>query len=465
MELESVASIRSQYRSLLGGDKRYEAVLERLTVKPDQEPIVSIQGVEAEADLSYRDEQRQLSEILLDLHAINNGIVELKDIIKATTESLDASLDTIRKAVAKQRTQAEDACILCGTGSLYSAVVPIDASYFTDGAMETIGDKTFGAMPVSLDQIAYDIVNVTGNGYSGNAFVYQKDGTFQNEKNDRSVLEYIIDNNDLTVYEYSRISTQDKTEALSGIINYDDKPVECVLTLHAVQPVSKAVLHLDDTGIVIKKIEVSDDGLNYRTCRDTGLRVNDKSEIYSSYDYIFGCPVLCFPYAAFIRLTLSNAASMDDEIAILEDDGSITQYPAAYRKKIGIRGIELYAAQYEPCTFISSEILSDCAVDKISLFVSEYIPDHFSGTDFIIYSLLVNGQEYSIVPANTGQEGITLIKYAENTTVTDNHTILINETIRSVQVKITIQPYNGNETPYISNLKLCIGKNTGDIYV
>lgn len=465
MELASVTNIRNSYRALLNNDDRYTDILEQLVRKPDREPILSWQGVEAEADLSFQDEQRQLSEILLDMHSLNNGMVELKNIVYNTIESLDASIMTIRDSVRQQREQVEDACTICGVNSAYSATIPIYAGQFPDTSSEIIGDKTLGAAPVFLDQVAYEIVSVSGNGYSGNAFVYQDDDTFQNETDDRSVAAYISDNNDITIYEYSRISTKDKKETVGGVVNYDDKPVECVLTLRAEAPVSKAILHIDEKDLVVKKIEVSDDGLNFRTCQGPERRVNDTGEMYTSYDYVFGCPVLCFPYASFIRLTISSNTPTQDRIAIQEEDGRITQYPAAYRKKIGIRGILLYTAEYEEYTTISAEILSDCAIDKVSLFASEYIPDHFVGTDYISYSLIVNGQEIPVVPVNTGRDGIRIVKYSEDRSAPDSYTSLIDETVRSVKVKIRIKPFNGNESPYVSNLKLCVGKNTGDIYV
>ena len=468
MELESVNAILKQYRDLLSDKEEYNTVLQNLIAKPKQKPILQILPVEAEDDLSYQEEQRQLSEILLDMHAIDDGILELKDTIKNTIASLDDSIERITVSVQKQREQAEDINVICGMQSPYTATIPIYVDNFTDVPAEIIGNKTFGAMPVAINQIAYDIVSIEGNGYPGNAFVYN-DYVFENKTEDRSVASYILDHNKVTAYDYSRLSTRSKTEAIGSTINYDDKPVECVLLLHAEEPVCKAILHIDESRVAVEKVEISDDGLNFKTISDEPIYINDIAESYRNCNYIYGTPILCFPYTSFVRITLSCNTATNDQIAIENKNAAgtnlITLYPNTYRKKITIREIELYSAEYKECTIISDEILNDCAIDKISLFASEYIPDHFTETDYLTYSLLINGQEYPIVPANSGKNGIMIIKYSEETLSANSNTALIHETIKSVRVKITLRPFAGTETPHVSNLKLCIGKNTGDLYV
>ena len=113
-------------------------------------------------------------------------------------------------------------------------------------------------------------------------------------------------------------------------------------------------------------------------------------------------------------------------------------------------------------------MLESGSVDKISLFASEYIPDHFNATiEYIKYYLAVNGTEYEIVPVNSGREGISLIKYSEvnDSSAESNKIKLIEETIKNARLRVSIKTHNDKETPYVSNLKLCLGKDTGSIYV
>ena len=462
MELESITAIRQRYQELLSEDPKYNAVLQRL-IEHTEDPILSVTVLDAESDLFYSSEQRQLSEALLDLHAINNGITEVKNVIADTVNVLDRSIQSLTGSMQRQYEQAMDLNIICGQKSDFSSVIPVTSDNFSDLPAEVINEKTFGAAVLTSENIPYDIISLSGNGYSGNAFVY-KDGIFQNEIDDRSNIDYIADNNDLTIYEYSRLSTKDKKSAVNGVINYDDKEVECVITLAAQSSVCKAEIRSADPELIVRKIEISQDGFSYTTCTDRDIYINRVSDIYNDSSYIYGSATVCFPYASYIRITLAEHSVQDDIIAIQEEDGTIKDVDA-YRRKISLQGIQLYRSTYENTVIESDNILEDSAIDKIALFVSEYVPDHFPDRDLIRYAIVLNGREYTIVPANTGQSGTVIIKYAEENTAGNTNTQLIHETIKTIKLKIYINMFNKTETPYVSNIKLCIGKNTGNIYV
>ena len=463
MELESVKNIRNKYIALLSGDKNYNNILQDLNKKEDNEPILNIHDLDAESDISYEDEQRQLSEALLDLHSLNNGIKEAKDVIIDSLNTLDNSLDTIFKSIDKQLEQVEDINVICGLDSAYSAILPIYATDFEYVSAAEINERTISASPVEMNEISYDIVNIAGNGYSGNSFVYN-DNVFENEDDDKSDPAFILDDNDLTIYEYSRLCTHEKRESISGVVNYDDKEVECSITMSSQKKVCHAEILSDDTELVVKNIEISDDGLVFKSCLNNPIKINNTNECYDNPDYIYGSGIVCFPYTNFVRITLSNNTVLNDTIAIQDDNGKINKINA-YRKKISIKSIRLFNAKYEENTFITQNILQDSSVDKVALFASEYIPDHFPINNYIDYSLIVNGQEYTVVPVNSTGDGKKVVKYKDEDFSENGYSHLIKETIKTVQVKITIKPFNKTETPFISNIKLCIGKNTGNIYV
>ena len=94
MELESITAIRQRYQELLSEDPKYNAVLQRL-IEHTEDPILSVTVLDAESDLFYSSEQRQLSEALLDLHAINNGITEVKNVIADTVNVLYRSIQSL----------------------------------------------------------------------------------------------------------------------------------------------------------------------------------------------------------------------------------------------------------------------------------------------------------------------------------------------------------------------------------
>ena len=462
MDINSIRLIREKYLDFLATDAEYNNIMTSLSEKPESDPITNITDTEPESDLSFNTEQRHLSEILLDLHSINNAIKETKDNVVDIINSLDNSLAAIHSSIKQQIDQVNDINMLCGQESIYNMIVPIYVSDFGDTSAEMLDTKTIGASLINSSNVNYDIINVSGNGYSGNNFVYE-DGEFVADFDDRSKIEYIADQNSITIYEYSRLCANKKQYVSSQYINYDNEPVECTVTLSAAKEVCKAKIYSSDESLCITKLETSSDGVRYINRLKEPLYINDVSQIYNNSYYIYGSNILCFPYSKFVRITFSNKEATNEDIRIVKDD---TLYILdAKRKKIGISGIELYSSVYEEAVLMSQDIVEDGNIDKISLFVSEYIPDHFPENEYIQYFLILNGQEYKVVPANTGNTGIKLIKYTDDEKTASDTIELLTEAVHTVRIKVIITPFNNKETPYVSNIKLCIGKNTGDIYV
>lgn len=462
MDLKSIRLIREEYLELLAQNPEYNNILTELSEKPETNPLSSIVEVEPESDLSYNTEQRQLSEILLDMYSINNALSEVKNNVVDIIDSLDESLNTLRLSVDQQMEQVNDLNILCGQNSVFNAIVPIYVSDFGDTDAEMLDAKTIGAAIIKSDQISYDIVSISGNGYSGNGFVY-RDGSFESDTDDRSDLRYIMDDNDITIYEYSRLYANNKKDISMSYINYDNRAVECTITLSAKEAVCKAQILSPDKDLCIVRLETSEDGVRYVSRLRKPLYINDLSKIYNSSTYIYGSNTLCFPYSNFIRITLSNDKVTDDELRVQEEDKTVILN--ARRKKISIAGIRLYSSIYTEAVLESQEIIEDGNIDKISLFASEYVPDHFPGNNYISYSLIINGVEHPIVPVNSKKAGTKIIKYTEDIKSSREDVEILDETIKTIKVKVVISPYNNTESPYASNIKLCMGKNTGDLYV
>ena len=462
MDLKSIYLIREKYRELLMADAAYNDILFALSSKEETEPIIQIQDTEPEADLSYNTEQRQLSEMLLDMHGINNAIQEVKNRVSEIIDETDESLEAIHNSISQQLEQVNDINMLCGRESNYNMIVPIYVSDFEDTSAELLDAKTLGASLVGSESIDYDIVSVSGNGYSGNGFVYV-DGEFAVDIDDRSKLEYISDTNDITIYEYSRLCADKRQNISSSYINYDDRPVECTITLSAAEAVCKAKISSADKNLCITRLETSMDGIRYTDRLAAPLYINDLSKIYNDSTYIYGSNTLCFPYSKFVRITLSNNDVTDEEIRIVQEKEAILVN--AKRKRIALAGIELYSSIYTEASLLSKEIMENGSIDKISLFATEYIPDHFPPGEYIQYALVINGNEYSVVPANTGKNGTIMIKCSDDEDVDTDQITIIREPVHTVRVKIVMTPYNNTETPYVSNIKLCLGKTMGDLYV
>ena len=103
--------------------------------------------------------------------------------------------------------------------------------------------------------------------------------------------------------------------------------------------------------------------------------------------------------------------------------------------------------------------LTELATDRIAIFANEYVPSHFSeSTEWISYTLEVNGITYDIVPLNSHKPGIKIIKYSlfkED----ESHVLYLDEPIKEAYLTISIKTPNNSETPYVSNLKVVTGQS------
>ena len=467
MDLTSPKEIRKSYLEILASDANYNNVFMALVNKKENEPIYNYNYLNPEDAISYDNEQRELSEILLDLNSVNMGIIEIKNRAAELFNSINSQAEQIQSSVQQETERIMDINMVCGNDSQYNMCIPIDVSYFnTEDGFEYIGNKTIGAKLNNQNEVEYSITSISGNGYSGNNYVYNYEtNTFQNEEDDRSNYDLIKDDNNVTAYEYSRLITSSKEEAIDSLINYDDKPCECVILLTSNDPVCKAEIVSDNKNLIIKNIEVSNDGNLFTSWLTNPISFNNLEAIYNDSTYIYGSNTICFPYTNYVRITFSSDTIENDAIA-LKDGDEIISYPNTKRKKIAINSIKLYSSSYSDITITSSNILEAGSVDKISLFATEYIPDHFNDNNLITYYLIINGTEYEVVPVNSGYNDVKIIKFSEQDNfVTEDYIQNISETIKSAAIKISIKAYQNDETPYISNLKLCLGKDTGSIYV
>jgi hypothetical protein len=101
----------------------------------------------------------------------------------------------------------------------------------------------------------------------------------------------------------------------------------------------------------------------------------------------------------------------------------------------------------------SSELITADSY-SIAICANVYVP-HTLDADAVKFILTVNGIDYDVVPINSNSNGIKVIRFSggkSNTT----YTKLINETIKSARLSITIL-CKSNCTPFVNNIKILIG--------
>jgi hypothetical protein len=283
MELTSPELIRKEYLKALAEDASYFDIINNLTNKNTEDPISSFGNLNAEDAPSLDNEQRELTEIILDLKSINSSFIEISNNISSLIANVDNIGNLVQNSIKRETDRIMDINMICSKDSEYNMVIPIYSNDFKDNG-EFLDDKTIGAKLLTQNEIAYQITTIQGNGYEGNDYVYNNN-VFEIETDDLSNLEYISDSSDVTAYEYSRLITKDKSEVVDGIINYDNKDVECVMTLFSEQSFCKARIMSETKGLTIKNIETSFDGITFISRIESPIKIND-AEIENTSDFI-----------------------------------------------------------------------------------------------------------------------------------------------------------------------------------
>lgn len=353
--------------------------------------------------------------------------------------------------------------MICGNVSAFTSVKRINSSAFSGNFSYSDNGNTIFCPTSGLESENYSVLNISGNGIAGNKYV--KPVTSANtEWIDTSDNKYINDESQITYFEYSRYETSDESEKQDGVIHYDTEPCRCTVDLYSEAQATFFRLSSDNTDVVLEDLQVSNDGINYTPAIKKELPILDRQSSYNNYQYIYGSGILSFTPSHYIRITLRSDVKTND--TIYDPDAKDTPVLSnTKRKVIRINQISLFNADFSTCDIVAKDAIQKVSLTAIAVFMNIYLPANFKKGSYITMELNVNGVAYPIVPVNSNDTGIKIIRYSKNRkNVTGGYIQYIQEPITSAVLHITMQPYNTSQTPYISNIKFCVGK-TGDTNV
>lgn len=428
--------------------------------KEDNEPILTERYIGDEDLINYNNINLNMVETNLDIACIGNSIIDCTKLYDDLQTNISNRLLDVQNKLEYENERLQDTNMICGNITDFTTVKPLNNSIFTGTYYVSDDGQTFSCYQNSTSLVSYDIEDITGNGVPGNQYVKQNEVTNVTSL-DTSKEDYIKDNSLSTNYEYSRYETTDESKAKDGLIYYDSNPARCTITLKSDTLFTCAEINLLDNNIVLEKCSISSDNITYTDVISSELALTNKEYIYNNYNYVYGAGVLSFQASYYIKLTFRNNITSND--TILDTDGNILQ--DVFRKVISINTINLYNIKYDESTLQSSQIIESGTINRIALFANEYIPINFPQDTYITSTLIINGVEYKVVPINSDKMGIKIIEYNTDSSMNNtDYKTYITDPITSVILKINIKSYNGIQSPYIGNMKLCIGK-VGDVVV
>ena len=404
MEYIGTESLRKSYAQVLIENNRAERGIQ-VQRKERSEPIFEGLALHPESEPIKESINSGLTEISIDLTGLNKEFAYLGEQYSSLLNNTTERLKFIDDKIKKEEDRIRDLNAICGNYRQFDSILELNSAN-TSGSFSYDDGLFYGNISVNK-KIKAKVLDVQGNGKE------------ENEKS-RSNL---VDNDVLTKWTYV-------TKGESA---------RCTITLSSEEPFNTVKIQTSDD-IIVEEVETSnDDGITYSSNMSEEIHINNKEHRYNHPNYVYESGIIAFPFTRFAKIRVRSEKAEKNKI-----------------NDIVIDNIIVNGSEYGMATVEKSSIISN-PVESIAVFANEYIPPHFLSEDYIEYILTVNGVDYKIVPINSHKPGIKVIRFA-NYSDNNNYMVHINETIKSAKLKVIIRTTRNNETPYLSNLKICVGK-------
>lgn len=420
-------------------------------------PILRPVEIHAETEISEDDFNAFFKDIGQDLKIVNSDITDAAKRYKELLETTKVKLNNIKTILKTEKERQEDISILCNKYTDFSNVILIsDANSTTD--LEVV-NGAFALKSKSSKKVGAKIVDVSGNGYEGNSYVYKND-SLVNKVSDSSVRDYMIDKSLITYYEYSRVTANNTEIEVFPLVNFDSIYARCSILIKGDELFNTLELTTENDNVILESLSTSVDGQAFVESNLHEVALTDKKSRFDSNGYVYGCGILSFKDSMYIKLVLRATKNTNELIAFnkknLDGTDEIVQLKTAKRSVIRINDIALGKKEHiTRCNLKFDNFITD-PVNSIAIFANEYIADEHDIRQAVKYVLTVNGIDYEMVPINSHYNGKKIIR-TTNVAIPAEHVNYLNENIKDATLTINVKTTNSSVSPYISDLKVLIG--------
>lgn len=465
MEYQGINTIKAAYSDTLYQDGKIERAAD-IKLKDYQEPVFEGLEVHPESIPNLESIQDAIQDISIDLMAINQEIISCANRYQSLINNVGKRFKAADAILDTEEERIKDLNTICGYYNEFESVRTLNYKYFK-GSFGHDGNYIFHCNATG-DRPQLQVLSVTGNGYEGNAYVYDRIDGYQNRAVDTSNRKYMVDNNNyLSCYEYSRLTASKRMASYPSDVNYDSIEAECTITLGSKKPVGAIKITSNMDNLVLEDLKYStNSGGTYISALDHEIEIMNKEAIYKQNgNYAYGSGIICFPGSDRIRLTFRSKGVTNDKLAYNVADTTVAEspivktieLPAAQRHVIRLNDIHAISSSFTTASVMQSVELISAPVDSIAIFANEYEPQHFQDRLHFEYILTVNGIDYNITPVNSNRDGLKVIRFSHEMEP-DSYSLHINESIKSAYLKVLLYSDDSATTPVLSNLKICYGK-------
>lgn len=406
MEYVGTKSLKKAYAQTLIQNNDIKRGIE-IFGKNLREPIFEGYALHSESEPLKNDINGSLTEIGIDIAGLNKEFLSLSQEYSSLMNNVTERLNAAEEKIRKEENRIRDLNIICNRYRQIDSIIELtpenistSASYENGVFMGSLNEIKRGLKPLVLE--------ILGNG---------------EEKNEKE-RENLTDNDPLTKWTY--IKKYDKK-------NKNEEDIICSILLFSDEPFNMIKIQSGDNIIVEDVQTSSDEGLTYVSNISSEIHINSRRHRYNNPDYIYEAGIVAFPFTKFAKIRIKNRG-----------------------QNITLNEISIGGSSYEEGVIIKNRLITN-PVESISIYANEYVPSHFVSDKYIEYILTVNGKDYEIVPLNSHRRGTKVIRFA-NFSNENDYTEHLNETIKTAKLKVIIRASRNGETPFISNLKICLGK-------
>lgn len=428
-----------------------------------------------------------LNDIKDDLDYLNDTLKNTGNAVNDLLSNTTFRLNEIKNVILLEKERLQDVQMLCNKYMDFDNVKTLSNIKLSGDF--SIENETYYAKVKRQQQKRASIIDVFGNGYEGNEFVYNN-YEYQKDVFDTSIRDNMVDNKISTYYEYSRIIVQDFADVTNSYFNKDSEYARCTISFAADDLINYIDINTEDLGISIVNIQTSLDGIKYTSMNMKGkIIINNKLESYNNYGYIYGSGIIEVPLCQYFKITFETNRHKNDVIAYKESTLSdiytdLTRYEdakseswdqkttswlnstgsfilkkdtivqSAKRSAIKINDIKVYKKIYHAKSIMRSEELITDEAYSISLFANVYIPESLDSKSVEFY-LTINGVDYEVVPINSHSNGTKILRFSGGKSST-LYTHLLSEKITSAYLTIVFKS-SSELCPMVNNIKILLG--------
>lgn len=437
---------RRLYHSRLLGRERKQKARDAF-LRPIESPLFQAKWVhpEEEADKVFINEHFEAAGF--DLNAVDQELQEISKGYEKLLEDFRTFQSELLRDINNERERLHYLNLLThhykgGTNNVIP-IIPREGEgvfHLTEGYVHA---------PINeINEVGYEILDLSGNGQAGNAYIYKDASTPYKDIYDASNQSILQERRSRESFEYQKLNATPGTPAYSPL-SFDTRPARMTLTLRAHQSVNQLSLR-GTRSFEILQIEISNNGKDYRPLLNMPIPANEGREPTTAF----------FDSGAYLRITLESKKTQRPLIGITEGDETTTFLETIERSVIELQDLILFQNTYRKTGQFEYTFSLDEPANIVALYAEEWTDYAKEKSEGIKYQLFINGEAYPIVPINALRNGNKILQYlpAKVENISFASVKHLKESIKSLRLRIDFSATSFKHIPTVKNLKLILGK-------